>query len=276
VDDRSVAGYNPDTVYPGNGGQSYNQFIAANHFAVEDEPFYINQDGFFLEAGWLNEDGVDVTPDANGHKEETYDFICLFDDKTTAVAGGTLNTLTVRHGLLHSPAGVSVPVIPMEFLDQVRFKGPANFSGAEIAIKVQAVTKDYDEDAPFTAVTAVTGVAWLTSIFVLPKADSVTIGVNPREVMDEDTRVLTIRMKSTDPTEVFDADIKGIIAGAKIEFAGYVYDTAADSSTWVNGADRLSLTVVQANTPCNCIIYQQVRLIQSIRRLCIATTRTFY
>jgi hypothetical protein len=46
-------------------------------------------------------------------------------------------------------------------------------------------------------------------------------------------------MKSTDPTEVFDADIKGIIAGAKIEFAGYVYDTAADSSTWVNGADRL-------------------------------------
>ncbi|ENU34150.1 calcium-binding protein [Acinetobacter parvus] len=76
-------------------------------------------------------------------------------------------------------------------------------------------------------------------VFVLPKADSVTIGVNPREVMDEDTtRALTIRMKSTDPTEVFDADIKGIIAGAKIEFAGHVYDTA-DSSTWVNGADSL-------------------------------------
>jgi hypothetical protein len=122
VDDRSVAGYNPDTVYPGNGGQSYNQFIAANHFAVEDEPFYINQDGFFLEAGWFNEDGVDVTPDANGHKEETYATLSAYlDDKTTAVAGGTLNTLTVRHGLLHSPAGVSVPVIPMEFLDQVRF-----------------------------------------------------------------------------------------------------------------------------------------------------------
>ena len=134
-----------------------------------------------------------------------------------------------------------LPVVPMQYLDQVRFTPPANFSGAEIAIKVQAVTKDYDEDAPFTPVTAVTGVAWLTSIFVLPKADSVTIGVNPREVMDEDTtRALTIRMKSTDPTEVFDADIKGIIAGAKIEFAGHVYDTA-DSGTWVNvnGADSL-------------------------------------
>ncbi|MBL8281543.1 MAG: cadherin-like domain-containing protein, partial [Acinetobacter junii] len=242
VDDRSVAGYNPDTVYPGNGGQSYNQFIAANHFAVEDEPFYINQDGFFLEAGWFNEDGVDVTPDANGHKEETYATLSAYlDDKTTAVAGGTFEYFDGAAWVAPlTIAGVSVPVIPMEFLDQVRFTPPANFSGAEIAIKVQAVTKDYDEDAPFTAVTAVTGVAWLTSIFVLPKADSVTIGVNPREVMDEDTtRALTIRMKSTDPTEVFDADIKGIIAGAKIEFAGYVYDTAADSSTWVNGADRL-------------------------------------
>ncbi|MFN3907075.1 MAG: Ig-like domain-containing protein [Acinetobacter junii] len=241
VDDRSITGYNANTTYAPNT-VSYNTFIANNHFAVEDTPFYINQDGFFLEAGWFNEDGVDVTPDANGHKEETYATLSAYlDDKTTALAGGTFEYFNGTAWVAPlTIAGVSVPVIPMEFLDQVRFTPPANFSGAEIAIKVQAVTKDYDEDAPFTPVTAVTGVAWLTSIFVLPKADSVTIGVNPREVMDEDTtRALTIRMKSTDPTEVFDADIKGIIAGAKIEFAGYVYDTAADSSTWVNGADRL-------------------------------------
>ncbi len=64
-----------------------------------------------------------------------------------------------------------------------------------------------------------------------PVADDVTLQVNLREVMDEDTsRALTIRTQTTDldGSEPFNIQIKGIPVGSKIEFNGHVYDTLTE------------------------------------------------
>lgn len=74
-----------------------------------------------------------------------------------------------------------------------------------------------------------------------PVADAVTLQVNIREVMNEDTsRALTIRTQTTDldGSETFNIQIKGIPVSSKIEFNGHVYDTVV-SSTWNNGGDKL-------------------------------------
>ncbi|MDH1691523.1 DUF5801 domain-containing protein, partial [Acinetobacter junii] len=222
-------GVTPDLSMNGNFSYGTNGF--------EDTWFALNTDGFDFETPWRNEDGVG-SGGANGNKENTFAVLTAYE--VVRDAGGIITGLNPIAGeFRHSGSTAFGSEVAIQFLDSVEFKGPEGFSG-EVFIKVQARTKDYDEDTNAEVIQD-SGVAWLKHILLEPVADDVTLQVNIREVMNEDTsRALTIRTQTTDldGSETFNIQIKGIPEGSKIEFNGHVYDTL-DSSTWNNGGDQL-------------------------------------
>ena len=222
-------GLTPDLSMNGNFSYVTNGF--------EDTWFALNTDGFDFETPWRNEDGVG-SGGANGNKENTFAVLTAYE--VVRDAGGIITGLNPIAGeFRHSGSTAFASEVAIQFLDSVEFKGPEGFSG-EVFIKVQARTKDYDEDTNAEVIQD-SGVAWLKHILLEPVADDVTLQVNVREVMDEDTsRALTIRTQTTDldGSETFNIQIKGIPVGSKIEFNGHVYDTL-NSGTWNHGGHQL-------------------------------------
>ena len=231
VYDRSIENFDPDVVYPPNN-KSFNDFKKDNSFAFEGEPFYINQDNFDLKEGWFNQDGQALPSDVTGHKEQTYAKLTGFTgDKETSV-DATFEYST--DGGLTWQKAIEVNghiVVPMEYLDSVRVNLPNIYDDGLFAIKVEALTSDTDEDGD-SIVYAVSGTAWLTNIVVLPTAGDVTLQVNQRVVMNEDSsKELFIRTQSTDAKEKFEINIHGLPEGSKIALDGHTFDTT-DQSTW--------------------------------------------
>ena len=207
VYDRSIENFDPNVVYPPND-KSFNDFKKDNSFAFEGEAFYINQDNFDLKEGWFNQDGQELPNDETGHKEQTYAKLTGYTgDKSVQVAatyeyskdnGQTWQAADVINGHV---------AVPMEYLGSVRVNLPKVYDNGLFAIKVEALTVDTDEDDG-SKVDAISGVAWLTNIVVLPTAGEVTLQVNQRVVMNEDTsKELFIRTQSTDPKEKFEINI---------------------------------------------------------------------
>ncbi|MGL5402303.1 MAG: calcium-binding protein, partial [Acinetobacter sp.] len=222
-------GLTPDLSMNGNFSYVTNGF--------EDTWFALNTVGFDFKAPWRNEDGVG-SGGANGNKENTFAVLTAYE--VVRNAGGIITGLNPIAGeFRHSGSTAFGSEVAIQFLDSVEFKGPEGFSG-EVFIKVQARTKDYDEDTNAEVIQD-SGVAWLKNILLEPVADDVTLQVNNSVVMDEDTsRALTIRTQTTDldGSETFNIQIKGIPEGSKIEFNGHVYDTLV-SSTWNHGGNQL-------------------------------------
>ncbi|WP_212749538.1 DUF5801 repeats-in-toxin domain-containing protein [Acinetobacter sp. CIP 102129] len=223
-------GLTPDLSMNGNFSYGTNGF--------EDTWFALNTDGFDFKTPWHNEDGVG-SGGTNGNRENTFAVLTAYE--VVLGAGGIITGLNPIAGeFKHSGSTAFASEVAIQFLDSVEFKGPEGFSG-EVFIKVQARTKDYDEDDTNAEVIKDSGVAWLKHILLEPVADAVTLRVRIREVMDEDTsRALTIRTQTTDldGSETFNIRIQGIPEGSKIEFNGHVYNTL-NNSTWINGGNEL-------------------------------------
>src|SRR5690606_33900123 len=127
--------------------------------------------------------------------------------------------------------------VPLEYLDTLQFKAAPHFSGM-FEIRVQAKTVDFDEDYPGDASradTQISGEAWLTNVLIAPRADTVTATVTARVEGNEDERMpLSIRPKSSDPSETFEVDIDGIPDGATLWYDGHEITSDADTSAWPN------------------------------------------
>ncbi|MGP7735744.1 DUF5801 repeats-in-toxin domain-containing protein [Oceanimonas smirnovii] len=213
----------------------------------EDDFMLLGKDtGFSLDTGWSNEDGKASNGEGTGvtggnGSEDTFALLTPYDvvdnNAQNNVTGNQLDGSVFRYkdasGEFKEVIFNGEPVkIPVEYLDSLEFKGPANFSGV-VKIKVEAGTIDYDEDAPNTPTDmAVSGESWLTNVIVNPRADQVTLKVKARVLTDEDVPVaLNINPTSSDDSEIFEVTISGIPAGASITYKGVEYSEANGNLT---------------------------------------------
>nr|WP_241264572.1 Ig-like domain-containing protein [Marinobacter daepoensis] len=180
----------------------------------EDVPFNLGlENGFSLEAGWANQDGDEavfarVTPkliDENGHETDGLGSRFEYTD-----GSGKTVSLTFTGDPLD---------IPVESLDSLTFLAPPNVSGM-FRIQVEAVTQDTDPDTG-EVVEAVSGDALLTNVLIKPSADTVTTTLTARVTGNEDEAMdLSIRPKSSDPSETFNVTISGVPEGATLTYDG--------------------------------------------------------
>ncbi|TXI80446.1 MAG: hypothetical protein E6Q39_02530, partial [Crocinitomicaceae bacterium] len=173
---------NPDHTYTYNPANKDDPLLTT--VAQEDQWFTLHKpnDSFNFKLPWYNEDGTGAGG-TNGNKEDTFAALTAYrvvrDPMTNAIT--SLEPITgaqfqVPGGGASGGNGVHIPVAD---LDTVQFKSPLNFSG-EVYIKVQAVTRDYDEDSNTPTADETSGVAWLKNLIVLPVAEEVTVEVDAR------------------------------------------------------------------------------------------------
>jgi len=228
---------NPDRDTDGNNNPDLTMTSGRDYTTPgeEDEWFMLGQEaGFNLKDGWSNEDGqgVENGGTAGSGSEETFALLTpnlIAGDGSQADATGS----EFQWGPVVGPDGARQfsevfggdPIeVPIEYLNTLEFKAAPHFSGM-FEIKVQAKTVDYDEDYPgdeSRADVQVSGDATLTNILIAPKADTVTAILTARVEGDEDERMpLSIRPKSSDPSESFEVDIDGIPDGATLWYDGH-------------------------------------------------------
>ncbi|WP_100639511.1 immunoglobulin-like domain-containing protein [Marinobacter salexigens] len=200
--------------------------------------------GFKLSNNWSNEDGKWVDDGSGnwsedttyGRSEDTFALLTPFktennsakaDANTAGELEGSVFTYSDGTTTFTLPFAGDAVKIPMQYLDSVQFKGPADWAGV-VKIKVEAHTTDYDEDDDSITDEATSGEAWLTNLIIEPRADQVTLKVDAIIKTDEDVPVdLNIIPTSSDPSETFDVTIKGIPKGAKIEYDGTEYEAGS-------------------------------------------------
>ncbi|WP_352259882.1 Calx-beta domain-containing protein [Psychrobacter sp. TB55-MNA-CIBAN-0194] len=160
--------------------------------AQEDAAFNLGTDGAFnLIDGWSNQDdSIDFgteshTTDANDSEQtEAHLTFGNKDGSTfTAIEGAVftyIDSAGVTVSLTDSGSGVDIPAA---YLNSVTVTPPDDYSeynvasSATTAVKVEAVTTDYDEDTG-SSVTATSGESYLTFV-VEGVADTVSLGVDP-------------------------------------------------------------------------------------------------
>ena len=198
----------------------------------EDEWFSLGVEGAFnLKDGWNNEDSgsektfAQLTPElVSGDGSQADALGSQFRYSTDG--GNTWVTQTY---------GGDPIEVPIEYLETLQFMASPNFSG-KFQIKVEALTRDYDEDVlngrPVDQLTPeelkdlpfkeeISGEEWLTNIVIHPVADAVTSTVNAHVRGNEDsTMALSIRPSSSDPSETFNVTISGIPEGATLTYNG--------------------------------------------------------
>ncbi|MBH0087305.1 VCBS domain-containing protein, partial [Psychrobacter sp. SCQQ22] len=220
--------------------------------AQEDAAFNLGTDGAFnLIDGWSNQDdSIDFgteshTTDANDSEQtEAHLTFGNKDGSTfTAIEGAVftyIDSAGVTVSLTDSGSGVDIPAA---YLNSVTVTPPDDYSeynvasSATTAVKVEAVTTDYDEDTG-SSVTATSGESYLT-FTVKGVADVVSLGVDPATgfedqaivgknerdgtvmpavVTPEDGIKLNIRPSSrdNDGSEVYNVTIDDIPAGAQL------------------------------------------------------------
>lgn len=207
----------------GFAGLTMNGDFAYTTPGAEDAWFDLNIDGFDLGAGWNNQDGGEqtfarLTPElmhGDGSQADAVGSAFQWFD-------GTAWQQDVFDG---SPVDV-----PMQYLDTVQFRAADNFSG-QFRIGVQAHTVDPDDDGTGPTDEATSGQAYLTNVLIAPVADDVTLSLAARAQGLEDTEIpLTIRPRSSDPSETFNVTISGIPAGATITYGGVPVTVSAGSA----------------------------------------------
>ncbi|PRB82896.1 VCBS domain-containing protein [Pseudomonas sp. MYb185] len=197
---------------------------------AEDEWFMLGQEADFnLKDDWSNEDGrgLENGGTVGSGSEETFALLTpnlIAGDGSQADASGSEFRWGPNGEYSEIFDGVSPVEVPLEYLDTLQFKAAPHFSGM-FEIRVQAKTVDFDEDYPgdeSRADTQISGEAWLTNVLIAPRADTVTATVTARVEGNEDERMpLSIRPKSSDPSETFEVDIDGIPDGATLWYDGH-------------------------------------------------------
>jgi T1SS-143 domain-containing protein len=217
---------------------------------VEDEFLLLGtEDSFKLSDNWSNEDGKVSSNTGTGFaggtgSEDTYALLTPYqvidnNIKLNGTGDPLLNSTfeyTDSNGVVQTVKFTGTPVkIPVQNLDSVKFKGPENYKGV-LKIKVEAGTVDYDEDTGVATGMTTSGESWLTSIVIQPQADQVTLKVEGRITMLEDTaKALDIKPVSSDKSEKFNISIAGIPTGASITYKGIVYTENSSAAADGNG-----------------------------------------
>ena len=199
---------------------------------AEDQWFILNSDGFNLKANWVNQD-------ADG-SEQTFALL------TPVLSGGSAIGSQFRytdgsgvHVLTYNGTAVE---IPMAYLNTVQFMAAPNVAGA-FTIGVQARTVDTDPDTG-ASVSAVSGSATLTNLFIAPVADAVTLAVTGSVTGNEDTLIpLRIKPTSADPSETFNVTISNIPAGSTLVYDGTPVTITGNSATIANFDSTKSLAI---------------------------------
>ena len=199
---------------------------------AEDQWFILNSDGFNLKANWANQD-------ADG-SEQTFALL------TPVLSGGSAIGSQFRytdgsgvHVLTYNGTAVE---IPMAYLNTVQFMAAPNVAGA-FTIGVQARTVDTDSDTG-ASVSAVSGSATLTNLFIAPVADAVTLAVTGSVTGNEDSLIpLRIKPTSADPSETFNVTISNIPAGSTLVYDGMPVTITGNSATIANFDSTKSLAI---------------------------------
>ena len=166
--------------------------------AAEDTAFNLGSDGTFnLLDGWRNQDdiidfGEESHTTAATDSEETVAHLTFGnkDASTFTAVAGAVFTYTDGNGntvsLTDSGSGVNIPAA---YLNSVTVTAPSDYSeynvasGFETAVKVEAVTTDYDEDTG-SSVTTTSGESYLT-FTVAGIADITSLGVDPATGLED-------------------------------------------------------------------------------------------
>ena len=199
---------------------------------AEDQWFNLNSDGFNLKTNWTNQD-------ADG-SEQTFALL------TPVLSGGSAIGSQFRytdgsgvHVLTYNGTAIE---IPMAYLNTVEFMAAANVAGA-FTIGVEAKTVDTDPDTG-VSVSAVSGSATLTNLFIAPVADAVTLAVTGSVTGNEDSLIpLRIKPTSADSSETFNVTISNIPAGSTLVYNGTQVTISGDSATIANFDSTKSLAI---------------------------------
>ncbi|MCK0163921.1 DUF5801 repeats-in-toxin domain-containing protein [Marinobacter sp. S6332] len=234
-------------------------------FALGDE----TSTSFKLSAGWSNEDGKWVddgsgnwfVDTSNGRSEDTFALLTPYmtvnnDARPGAATAGTLDGSVFTYegpgGTVTLPFAGEPVKIPMQYLDTVQFKGPADWSGV-VKIKVQAGTVDYDEDDNAATDLEASGESWLTNLIIEPRADQVTLKVDAIIKTPEDTPVaLNINPTSSGLDETFNVTIDKIPVGATVDYWYFNESGTSTQGTFTGSAGNTSVEIInfdKANQP---------------------------
>ncbi|RNA65156.1 hypothetical protein CR163_007930 [Prosthecochloris sp. ZM_2] len=228
TDDISASGDQAiaDTDENGTADLQMNPSHTYTHTGNEDEWFDLSEDGTFqLQDGWNNED--------SDGSEITYALLTPLDGSGNPLIGAqfSLDGSTVYATYSGSPVQV-----PVDDLDDLQFRPPANYAADGIQIKVEAKTVDTDPDDSSTN-TQISGEVYLT-LNVGPAADLVTLQANTPGGYEDEAIPLYIKPSSSDKdgSETYTIKIADIPEGAKIEYwdaslSSYQTFTATAAST---------------------------------------------
>ncbi|WP_144822183.1 immunoglobulin-like domain-containing protein [Marinobacter piscensis] len=244
-----------------DGADGNDVTMGSNHIyqtpGEEDDWFVLGTESgagitdFQLSNGWSNEDGKWVNDGSgnwsedtsNGRSEDTFALLTPYStadndarhdgDNPTNNLGraleGSVFTYSDGTTTFTLPFAGEPVKIPMQYLDSVQFKGPADWAGV-VKIKVEAHTVDYDEDDSDITAEATSGESWLTNLIIEPRADEVTLQVDtPVKTLEDEPVTLNILPTSSDDEETFDVTISKIPKGAKITYNSVEYDTLAST-----------------------------------------------
>ncbi|MBK1872024.1 VCBS domain-containing protein [Marinobacter sp. 1-3A] len=213
----------------------------------EDTWFKLGEEGGFnLEDGWNNEDSTTELTYARLTPE------LIAGDGSIADATGSAFKYFDGSQWVEEVYGGDAIDVPVAYLNTLEFKAANNFSGA-FEIKVSAYTRDYDEDDiialgktsidqlsqseidGLSYVEAVSGSAVLENVLIKPVADTATTTVTANVKGNEDEQMpLSIRPKSSDPSETFNVTVSSIPEGATITYDGQVI---TESTTGLPGIE---------------------------------------
>ncbi len=196
----------------------------------EDEWFDLSEDGAFkLQDGWINA-GTSSNEDSD---EDTYALLTPLDSSDNPLIGAQFSLDGTTVYATYSGSSVQIPV---DDLDDLQFRPPANYAADDIQIKVEAKTVDTDPDDSSTN-TQISGEVYLT-LNVGPAADQVTLQANTPGGYEDDAIPLYIKPSSSDKdgSETYTIKIADIPEGAKIEYwdassSSYQTFTASTATT---------------------------------------------
>ncbi len=197
---------------------------------AEDQWFNLNSDGFNLKANWANQDA----------DEQTFALLTPVLSAGSAIGSQFRYTDGIGvHVLTYTGSAVEIPVSALNTLE---FKAAANMAGAfEIGIQARTVDTDPDTGA---SVSAISGSATLTNLFIAPVADAVTLAVTGAVTGNEDSLIpLHIKPTSVDPSETFNVTINNIPTGSTLIYDGVSLTITGNSATIANFDATKSLAI---------------------------------
>ena len=206
---------------------------------LEDTWFNLGVEGVFNlgATGALGEEGKWSNEDTNEEVSALFTPTLKEGDGSLVNAYGSEFQYNDGSGWVVQIFGGDPIEVPLAYLDTLQFKAAPNFSGM-FEIKVQTKTVDYDDDYPgdlTKADTKISGEATLENILIKPVADAVTATVTAHVIGNEDEAMpLSIRPKSSDPSETFNVTVSAISDGSTLTYGG---QTITSTTTGLSGIE---------------------------------------